>query len=533
MNSEIPHTKIEISIKCTDLPKLDICSRSDPFYIFYTNQNTTEKKWQQIKKSRVISNCHNPEFDDRVIMTYYFESYQQCRIELYDDDNNGKSKDFIGYYEFVLGELVSSNNLKKDRFLLNKKNKPLEKKSKIYFDINEITGTAGTINFDIMLKNVPKKGLFKTNQNLNLKFYRSDNKLSYESTKSTSHIWKNLNFDLFHFCGGDLNSKIILHVLKSNVHFGQTFFTVCELFKIYNANDTKLTLDIINGEKPKLKVLCVIDVKSIIEGFSFLDFVRSAMQINMLTSIDFTYSNGYPPTLPNSLHNINQGTNQYVIAINSVGRIVVEYDHDKFLPCYGFGAKLTENSEANHCFNLRDNGNDCFGVEGILKAYYSRVTTVKFHGPTMFSPTLQCAEKAAKENHIINMEYKNSASNVKNFLQYTILLILTDGLITDLQETTKKIIDMSNLPLSIIIVGLGNADFSAMEFLDSDSSLLSIGSKTAVRDIVQFVKLLPFLSGQISEMYDSLAANVLAEIPNQVISYMRLHNLKPKTRDLM
>jgi hypothetical protein len=44
----------------------------------------------------------------------------------------------------------------------------------------------------------------------------------------------------------------------------------------------------------------------------------------------------------------------------------------------------------------------------------------------------------------------------------TILLILTDGIITDLEQTKEAIVAASKLPLSIIIIGVGEADFSAM-----------------------------------------------------------------------
>ena len=38
------------------------------------------------------------------------------------------------------------------------------------------------------------------------------------------------------------------------------------------------------------------------------------------------------------------------------------------------------------------------------------------------------------------------------------------------------------------MIGIGNADFRSMEFLDSDKKLLRNKTTTAVRDIVQFVK---------------------------------------------
>lgn len=72
--------------------------------------------------------------------------------------------------------------------------------------------------------------------------------------------------------------------------------------------------------------------------------------------------------------------------------------------------------------------------------------------------------------------------------QYFVLLIITDGVITDLDETRQAIVNAAKLPMSIIIVGVGGADFSAMEFLDSDSGALrSPSGEVANRDIVQFV----------------------------------------------
>lgn len=43
------------------------------------------------------------------------------------------------------------------------------------------------------------------------------------------------------------------------------------------------------------------------------------------------------------------------------------------------------------------------------------------------------------------------------------LLILTDGCIMDMADTTRAIVEASHLPFSILIVGVGEADFAAME----------------------------------------------------------------------
>ena len=54
--------------------------------------------------------------------------------------------------------------------------------------------------------------------------------------------------------------------------------------------------------------------------------------------------------------------------------------------------------------------------------------------------------------------------------QYFILLMLTDGAISDMNDTKLAVIEASRLPMSIIIVGVGNADFTAMNELDADES---------------------------------------------------------------
>ena len=57
--------------------------------------------------------------------------------------------------------------------------------------------------------------------------------------------------------------------------------------------------------------------------------------------------------------------------------------------------------------------------------------------------------------------------------QYFVLLIITDGIITDLDQTKLSIVNACELPMSIIIVGVGNEDFSAMEVCNFKDLILS------------------------------------------------------------
>lgn len=117
-------------------------------------------------------------------------------------------------------------------------------------------------------------------------------------------------------------------------------------------------------------------------------------------------------------------------------------------------------------------------------------------------------------------------------------MIITDGLITDMEQTKLAIIEASDQPLSIIIIGVGEEDFTDMHELDSDDAMLHSGTKIAYRDIVQFVpfsnyygavrsptsKLTPHQQSQIQA---ELAKAVLEEIPYQVTSYCKMHKIQP------
>jgi len=104
---------------------------------------------------------------------------------------------------------------------------------------------------------------------------------------------------------------------------------------------------------------------------------------------------------------------------------------------------------------------------------------------------------------------------------YQVLLILTDGAIHDISAVKDLIVGLAGLPCSIIIVGIGNADFSMMDELDGDHEVITDSSGNRIkRDIVQFVRLNDCLQR------GNLAEEVLKEIPEQMSHYMESINFK-------
>lgn len=231
----------------------------------------------------------------------------------------------------------------------------------------------------------------------------------------------------------------------------------------------------------------------------------------MMVAIDFTGSNG-TPTNPSSLHFIRNdgGLNQYQTALVEVCDILLNYDFDKRVPVYGFGGKPNfpnyAKPAADHCFPLTGDPQspEVFGLQGIMQVYENALHHVSLSGPTYFEHIINYANYIAKLNENNNI--------------YTILMILTDGEIHDMGKTQRLIQDASKLPLSIIIVGVGNENFVGMRKLDGDES----GNKIAGRDLVQFVAFNDYKGNP-----SLLAKELLAELPGQLVSYKMSVGKKP------
>lgn len=98
-----------------------------------------------------------------------------------------------------------------------------------------------------------------------------------------------------------------------------------------------------------------------------------------------------------------------------------------------------------------------------------------------------------------------------------------------MDQTRAAIVNASRLPMSIIIVGVGGADFSAMEFLDGDDGILrSATGEAAARDIVQFVPFRQFQNVSLASQLKCCFTGIfllLAGAPLAYISSNRLWNV--------
>ena len=253
----------------------------------------------------------------------------------------------------------------------------------------------------------------------------------------------------------------------------------------------------------------ILNYSLIREEVTFLDYINEKIRIGLCIGIDFTQSNKNP-TEKDSLHYITEEKqNPYERAILSCGNILAYYDYDQLFPVFGFGAII--NNKMSSCFsiNFKEDPNIKL-INNIIKYYHACLHKIKFSGPTYFSPIIERIIKDIKEQN--------------DPKEYQVLMILTDGIIQDMNKTIDALVEGSFYPLSVIIIGIGNADFSQMEKLDGDEiPLISRQGIKRQRDLVQFV---PFSKFEGDE--EKLANEVLEEIPRQIIEYYTLNLVYPE-----
>jgi len=117
---------------------------------------------------------------------------------------------------------------------------------------------------------------------------------------------------------------------------------------------------------------------------------------------------------------------------------------DSLIPLYFFGSEEAFKSKNNVLFA----GN--FEHKDLLGAYRKSISSQTLSGPTYFIDIIELI-----------------AEQVKYSKKYTVLIIISDGAVNGkFKEHIELLKKVSNLPLAITCIGVGNADFSTMNMFD-------------------------------------------------------------------
>ncbi|CAL5361747.1 unnamed protein product [Camellia sinensis] len=534
-------SQIELSLCASNLRDRDVLSKSDPMAVVYTKGR--DGALQELGRTEVVLNSLNPKWIRKHTVTYHFEVVQTLVFRVYDVDTQFHNLDvkmlkldeqqFLGEATCTLSQIVTKSNgsltldlVRKDESLGSKHPRNF---GALLIHAEESVSSKTTTELILRCSDLESRDLFSKSDPFLVisKIVESGIPIPICKTEVLKNdlnpTWKPVFLNVQQVGGKD--SPVIIECFNFNSNgkhdlIGKVQKSLAELEKLHSVGQGEcLFLPTSVGHNHDDKVLkshLYVDKFHESVKHTFLDYLSGGCQLNFMVAIDFTASNGNP-RLPDSLHYIDPSgrPNAYQRAILEVGEVLQFYDSDKRFPAWGFGARPID-GPVSHCFNLNGSSSYCEveGIQGIMIAYNSALFNVSLAGPTLFGPVISTAAQIAGES-LANNEHK-----------YFVLLIITDGVITDLQETKDALVKASDLPLSILIVGVGGADFKEMEILDADKGdkLESTTGRVTSRDIVQFVPLRDAQSGEIS-----VVQSLLAELPSQFLTYMRSRDILPKT----
>uniref|UniRef100_A0A669EEG3 Copine family member 9 n=1 Tax=Oreochromis niloticus TaxID=8128 RepID=A0A669EEG3_ORENI len=476
LNTRVPATKIEVTVSCRSLLDVDTFSKSDPGMYEPFRFGRTE----------VIDNTRNPDFVRKFVLDFFFEEKQNLRFDVYNVDSrscNISKHDFLGQTFCTLGEIIGSTGGRLERTLSGI---PGKKCGVIILTAEELSNCRDIATMQLCANKLDKKDFFGKSDPF-LVFYRSNEDGTFtichktEVIKNTLNpVWQPFTIPVRALCNGDYDRTVKVDVYDWDRDGSHDF--IGEFTTSYR--------ELSRGQNQ----------------FNVYE-VRHGMEV------------ACNPSQPTSLHYMSPyQMNAYAMALKAVGEIIQDYDSDKLFPAYGFGAKLPPDGKISHAFPLNgDNDNpNCVGIEGVLESYFQSLRAVQLYGPTNFAP-------------VIN-KVANCAAEITDGSQYFVLLMITDGVISDMVQTKEAVVNAASLPLSIIIVGVGPAEFDAMEELDGDEVRVSSRGRLAERDIVQFVPFRDYIdrSGNQVLSMARLAKDVLAEIPDQLLSFMKSRGIEPR-----
>ncbi|OAY29539.1 E3 ubiquitin-protein ligase RGLG2 [Manihot esculenta] len=250
----------------------------------------------------------------------------------------------------------------------------------------------------------------------------------------------------------------------------------------------------------------------IADDYKSLDQVTEALaragleSSNLIVGIDFTKSNEWTGSRSfnrRSLHHIGDGLNPYEQAISIIGKTLAFFDEDNLIPCFGFGDASTHDQDV-FCFYPDERF--CNGFEEVLSRYREIVPNLRLAGPTSFAPVIEMASTIVEQSGG----------------QYHVLLIIADGQVTrsvdtergqlspQEQKTVDAIVEASKLPLSIVLVGVGDGPWDTMREFDDNIPAREF-------DNFQFVNFTGIMSKPVdsSRKETEFALAALMEIPSQ------------------
>lgn len=513
--------RIELIFSAHNLEKSGLSSPPHTKLRFhYSEDNQT---FTYVGETELVEKSYNPCYKIPLEHNYVFEVNQYVKVEVH----NLVKKDcteILSTLVFSIGNVMGCPGQTSMFALERKKNEVI---GELLVQVHEFAVERDTAIIQCSGFNLPKKKGLTGTVNPYLTFYRNDGgewRIVHQ-TEALIDIkgdaaWARFEIKLHKLCSGNKDTPLRVECLhkskkekKKQKIYGEFKTTVNRLL----AGEKEYDLEKPKSKKKKFRGRIAFGIFKVEERYNLLDYLKGGLRLNLALGVDFTSSNGDPKFL-DSLHSLclPGQMNQYQMVLDNVCRILTHYIHDKRILPLGFGAKPMFPKfffqRTHNCFPMTGDPEKPFvvGLNNLMQTYFHTLLNVQLYGPTFISYVIEEGMRKATYH------------KQKGDWEYTVMLIITDGDIHDLERTLPLIQQSSALPISFIIIGVGDEKFEEVSTIHAYNERISKIGGQKYRDCSQFVKFRDYASNP-----QKFARILLSRIPSQICEYMAMMGMKP------
>ncbi|EEY58320.1 uncharacterized protein PITG_00973 [Phytophthora infestans T30-4] len=181
-------------------------------------------------------------------------------------------------------------------------------------------------------------------------------------------------------------------------------------------------------------------------------------------------------------------TESNLTVISAITRVFELFDDDDSIPAFGFGGHPERPLEERYFPFVEGRGCE---LDEVLQRYFAIASTMELNAQASFVPVIHEAIKMVKKTR-----------------RYHILIIISNGHIDDPVMARQAIVEASEFPISIIMVGVGDGPWAIMREFDDQLPERHF-------DNFQFVNYNTIPRGNLNNPDGGFAMQALMEIPEQ------------------
>ena len=485
------NSTVELAIECRDLRDTHVSSTMDPFVVVFLLRGSS---WIEVARTEIIGNIiiisnAGPSFFlifqshfslilllfshyrkntentsypifDSVIGRFNIDDNQHIKFIVYDACNDMRPKDLslrkiVASAETTVGAIVRGDAHWESALT----EKSGTQRGMIYVS-SDIASDAPSVYVCMRMRCEKVESLYtfaQTNSFIRIsKLHPSMHWMSICKTgndKGAAPKWSDLRLALNRLANSDLNRNIKFELWGfetggKHKYICETILPLSRLAQMMAEGRGALGIPMGNAQIISKKVATTLhfDYFQTFRVPTLAEYMNGGVDMCYSLAIDFSGSNGTSSSMfahhtSDPHKKMAQAADLYLDAISEVGGVMTAYDNDGLFPAFGFQSQFV--------FALSgDEGNTrCLGVEGMSNAFKSALTSRPLVGPTLFEPVIRKA---------IALANATGGYATTDTHKYVVLIVLTDGKFTDKQKTIDAVAEASQLPLSIMFVGVGD-----------------------------------------------------------------------------